>query len=276
MREIDRIIPSKKEDLPHVPLDENKKPAAVKSIYRAANILTCVSNGFNSITDIAEYCHLSKSTVHRLLKALGESNLIVQDPVSHEYYLGQLITRLISNPQITYEHLITCARKEMNHLSEVTRETICLSIMKSLKCTGLYEIPSQYQLRVVEAGPSIYSPLYAGAGGKTLLSLLENKELKIALKNIQIEPRKNGMIIDTDGLWDQVNIIRQRGYCITTDELVVGAMCIAAPIHNCGTPASLSIIGPTGRLEPSINDYVDLLLSSTARISKRLADSEVK
>ncbi len=105
--------PSRKNNLyPGTPLDANKKPAAVKSIYRAANILTCVSNGFNSITDIAEYCGLSKSTVHRLLKALGESNLIVQDPVSREYYLGQLITKLLTKPHITHEYLEFCAKKK--------------------------------------------------------------------------------------------------------------------------------------------------------------------
>ena len=255
------------------PLDAHKKPSAVKSIYRAASILTCVSNGFNSITDIAEYCGLSKSTVHRLLKALGESNLIVQDPVTHEYYLGQLITRLVSKPQITHEHLITCANKEMNHLSDITGETICLGTIRGLQYVALYEIPSRYQLRVVEADPKILSPIFAGAGGKTLLSLLGSKELKAALKNIQTECLTGSTAIDIESLREQVKTIQHQGYCITTDEMVVGAMCISAPIHNYVLPVSLSIIGPTGRLGPKTEDYLEILLSATSRISKKLAES---
>jgi IclR family transcriptional regulator, KDG regulon repressor len=256
-----------------VPLESSKKAAAVKSIFRAANILTCVSNGLNSITDIAEYCKLSKSTVHRLLKALGESNLVVQDPVSREYYLGQLITKLISRPQITHEYLIACANKEMNHLSEITRETICMGILQGLKYTGIREIPSKHQLRVVEAEPNLASPLYAGAGGKMLLSLLNNKEFKIALKNLQPEPITERTNTNIEELIRQVKLIRQQGYCITTDEVVMGAMCIAAPIHNYVLPASISIIGPTDRLKPKIDDFLELLLSCTDHISRQLADT---
>jgi DNA-binding IclR family transcriptional regulator len=271
---VTRTNPSGKGNLnPEVPLDANKKPAAVKSIYRAANILSCVSNGFNSITDIAEYCNLSKSTVHRLLKALGESKLIVQDPVSREYYLGQLISKLVTKPQITHEYLISSANKEMVHLSDVTKETICLGMMKGLQYTSLYEIPSKYQLRVVEADPDILTPVYAGAASKTLLSLLSSKELKIALKNIQIKPITGHNVATVDELWSQVKVIQRQGYCITTDEMVLGAMCISVPIHQYILPVSLSIIGPTERLRPKTDDLLEMLLSSASRISAKLAES---
>jgi IclR family transcriptional regulator, KDG regulon repressor len=257
----------------NVPSESSKKATAVKSIYRAANILSCVSNGYNSITDIAEHCQLSKSTVHRLLKALGESNLIVQDPVSREYYLGQLLTKLVSRPQITHEYLIACSNKEMNHLSEITRETICIGILQGLKYAGIREIPSKHQLRVVEAEPNLSSPLYAGAGGKMLLSLLSNKELKIALKNIQLEPITERTNTSIEELIQQIKLIRQQGYCITTDEVVMGAMCLAAPIHNYVLPASISIIGPTDRLKPKVDSFLEILLSGTDRISRQLADT---
>jgi IclR family transcriptional regulator, KDG regulon repressor len=255
------------------PRESSQKATAVKSIYRAASILNCVSNGLNSITDIAECCKLSKSTVHRLLKALGESNLIVQDPVSREYYLGQLITRLISRPQITHEYLIACSNKEMNRLSDITKETICLGILQGLKYTGIREIPSKHQLRVVEAEPNLFSPLYAGAGGKTLLSLLSDKELKITLKNIHLEPITEYTNTDIRILMEQVNLIRQQRYCLTTDEIVMGAMCLAAPIRNYVLPASISIIGPTERLKPKINNFLELLLSGADRISSQLAET---
>ncbi len=255
------------------PLKKGKKASAVKSIFRASSILASVSNGLNSITEIAEYCKLSKSTVHRLLKALGESNLIVQDPVSREYYLGQLITKLVSRPLITHEYLIACANKEMDYLSEITRETICIGILQGFKYTGIREIPSKHQLRVVEAEPDLASPLYAGAGGKMLLSLLSNKDFKIALKNLQLEPITERTNTSMEELIQQVKTIRQQGYCITTDEVVMGAMCIAAPIHNYVLPASISIIGPTDRLKPKINQFLELLVTSTNRISRQLADT---
>lgn len=81
--------------------DINKKETAVQSIQRAADILNCISDNVNSVTDIAARCNLSKSTVHRLLKALSESSLVMQDPINHQYFLGDLIIKLISTPLTT-------------------------------------------------------------------------------------------------------------------------------------------------------------------------------
>jgi DNA-binding IclR family transcriptional regulator len=55
-----------------------QKENGVQSIRRAAEILNCISSGTNSVTDIANKCNLSKSTVHRLLKALAEPELLMQ------------------------------------------------------------------------------------------------------------------------------------------------------------------------------------------------------
>jgi predicted transcriptional regulator len=68
-----------------------KKETAVQSIKRASAILNCISDGTNSVTDIATKCDLSKSTVHRLLKALCESELVMQDTLNHQYFLGYSI-----------------------------------------------------------------------------------------------------------------------------------------------------------------------------------------
>jgi IclR family transcriptional regulator, KDG regulon repressor len=257
----------------NLPANGNKKASAVKSIYRAANILTCVSSGLNSITDIAEYCKLSKSTVHRLLKALGESNLIVQDPVSREYYLGQLITKLISRPQITHEYLIASTDKELKRLANITEETICLGIMTGLKYFGLREIPSKHQLRVVEAEPNIVAPIYAGASGKVLLSQLNNIELKLAVKNIQLEPITDFTVTSIEELIKQIRRTRQLGYAISADEVVTGATSIAAPINNYALPVSLSLIGPTARIKPKIKTYLKLLLNSAGVISNNISDT---
>jgi DNA-binding IclR family transcriptional regulator len=127
--------------------------------------------------------------------------------------------------------------------------------------------------RVVEANPDILSPVYAGAASKTLLSMLSNKELKIALKNIQIEPITGYTVTSVDELYKQVKVIQRQGYCITTDELVLGAMCITAPVHRYILPVSLSIIGPTERLKPKANIFLEILQSSTSRISEKLAES---
>jgi len=252
-------------------LEQGSKTSTVKSIFRAANVLNCISEGQNSLTEIAESCELSKSTVHRLLQTLVESGIVVQDPISRKYFVGKLITRLLSRPQVTHEHLIVCAEKEMTILSEKTRETISLGIMLGLKYISLKEVPSRYQLRVVEAETDMQGPLHAGAGGKVLLAQLNDQELQIALDNLHFRAITPFTITDKQKAYAQISQIRHRGYAESTDEVVMGAMCIAVPVKGYSLPACLSIIGPTHRMQDKKLQYRKMLQESASRISKKIA-----
>jgi IclR family acetate operon transcriptional repressor len=247
----------------------NGKSFAIKSISRSANILSCVSDGINSITAIAECCKLSKSTVHRLLRAMAEAGLIIHDPASRQYFLGQLITKLISKPDVTHEFLINCAHHEMQHLLDITGETINLSIMIGNKYTSLHTAPSKNDLRVVEEIREVTS-VHAGAAGKVLLAQLDRNNLKAVLKNLVLDSVTEYTVSDTEELLFQVRRIKQQGYSVTYSERIVGAMAIAAPVKNYALPVALSIVGPEGRMKPKVKELVDALLLSTSRISQNI------
>lgn len=249
---------------------DSDEKTAVKSIYRAAFVLDCISNGTNSITEISESCHLSKSTVHRLLKALGESRLIIQDPTNRKYYLGYLITRLLSRPQITHEYLIRCAREEMKALADFSEETVYLGIMVALNYIGLHEIPSKNSLRVVEPEDRKIGPVHAGAGGKVLLSQLSSQELRLAMKHLVLEPLTDHTVTDKEELLAQIKRIKNQGYSISFNEIVQGVTCISAPIKNYGLPVVLSVIGPQERIRPNTNDFLAALLKSVGVISNNI------
>lgn len=246
------------------------RPPVVKSISRAGNILLCLSNGTSTVTDIAHQCQLSKSTVHRLLKALEESLIVSQDPINHRYYLGPLITRLSAEPQNTHEYLITCSLEEMKHLSDVSEETITLSTMTGIQYVHLNEIQSKHDLRVIEEGRRI-RPLFMGATTKVLLSQLGDDELKIVMKNIQIGQTTANTVTDKDVLMAQVEEIRQQGYAVSRGEAVTGALCISVPIKDYVLPVALSIVGPESRLESRVTALIQEMLTSARRISSNIA-----
>ena len=68
---LDVAAPHSTTNLKELLPDVDKHSTAVRSVYRSANILTCLSNGISTITDISVACKLNKATVHRLLKALS-------------------------------------------------------------------------------------------------------------------------------------------------------------------------------------------------------------
>jgi len=250
-----------------IPSDGGK---AAGSIAHAADVLTCLSNDVHTVTEIARRCGLGKSTVHRVLKLLKHPGLVVQDAASRHYYLGPLVTRLASNPITTHEYLIMCAGEEMDRLARLSKETVALDIMIGTHIFPLYEIPSQHNFRVTQESRAS-GPVNAGASGKALLSLLNEKQLRNALAGTRPVRVTDRTVTDPDLLTAQVRETACRGYAVSRGERIDGVMCISAPVKNYSLPVVLSIVGPESRLSQQAPQAIAQILISAERISRSAA-----
>ena len=237
------------------------------SIAHAAGILTCIGNDIHALTDIARQCRLGKSTVHRGLKLLEQSRLVVQDAINRRYYLGPLVMQLASNPITTHEYLIMYANEEMKRLSRLSEETVALDILVGVRQFVLYEIPSQHDLRVMH-GSGIAVPFQAGASVKALFSLLSDKQLKTAMDSLDITRTTERTVTDKGLLTAQIKEIRRQGYAVSCGERFVGGMCVSVPIKSYNLPVALSVVGPESRLRLKEKEVIAELKASSARISE--------
>jgi DNA-binding IclR family transcriptional regulator len=246
--------------------DTSRKPTAIRAVYRAVNILICLANDVNTITDIARNCELTKPTVYRLLKTLEEMMLVTQDPITRRYYMGPLINHIASNPYANHHYLINCAMEELRHLWNFSGETVELNIMVGLQYIRLYEIQSKYDLKVVQ-GPDPVGPVYVGATAKVLLSQLSDTDLRMAMRNIVISRVTDHSVTDKNELKKQISQIRKQGYGISYGERISGALCISAPVTNYFWPVALSLVGPEGRLKPHEEETLIEVITSAQHIS---------
>ncbi|MGD1117867.1 MAG: IclR family transcriptional regulator [Dehalococcoidales bacterium] len=237
------------------------------SLRRATDILNCLGNDINTVTDIAAYLGYSTSTVHRLLQNMSKLEWATQDVNNHKYYLGPMVTQLASNQIAAHKYLIMHALREMTHLSTITQETISLAIMVQLRYVLLHEISSTYTLKITEES-KILSPVYSGATSKALLAQLDDKELKATLKHVRFDRAADNPTIDKNILSAQLQEIRRQGYCVTSGERISGGLCISAPIKNYIYPATLNILGPEERLKPKVDQFIKELQASADRISE--------
>lgn len=247
------------------------KPAAVKSIARAGSILLALDRGMATITELADCCSLSKSTVHRLLKALEETMLVSQNPLNHRYSLGPLIGRFSFNPQNSHDYLITTSLDEINRLANLSEETVTISVMSGIRYIHLHEIPSQHDLKVTEASNARVRPLFMGASTRVLLAQLTEPELTIALRNLSFTPVTPKTITDMTTLGKDLDDIRAQGYSVSHGETVTGALCISAPIKGYVLPAAISIVGPENRFKEKYLAILPELLTATRHISASIA-----
>jgi IclR family transcriptional regulator, acetate operon repressor len=250
---------------------DGNKTNTVESVHRAINVLVCLSNGYHSVTDIANKCQLSNSTVHRLLQALQESDAVIEDPASRRYYLGCLLGRLTANPHITHEHLLRCADREMQRLASHTQETVSLLTLIGLKQQRLRSIPSSYSLRVVDISDedSLIGDIYIGAPARVLLSQLTDDKLRKTLRYLKLDNETSPESVAKD-IEVQVRAVQRQGYAITQGEKVSGGLCISVPISNYFLPVSLNIYGPGDRLKPKMKDHLNQALQSACQISNNI------
>jgi IclR family transcriptional regulator, KDG regulon repressor len=238
-----------------------------KSISRAAKILSCLSEGKNSVTDIAQYCELSKSTVSRLLAALEKSNLAVRDPVHRKYFLGYLLNRLVANPKTTHLNLITLSAREMNNLSKICGETVVLDILVGIRNIRLHMIPSIYNIRVYDDNFDLDSANLQGAAIKALFSQLDRGELTLVMNSLKSVTSDEEFYVRKREFLSQLNQIRKQGYAISRGEIIAGALAISAPIRGYHMPAALTVLGVESRFEPRIVELLPEIVASANRIS---------
>jgi IclR family KDG regulon transcriptional repressor len=247
-------------------LKDREHTATVKSISRAADILFCLSNGINTVTDIARHCNLSKSTAHRLLKALKESYLATQEPNNQKYQLGPLIIRMSSNPRTTHHYLVTIAFDEMKRLADVVEDTVTLNIMIGIQYVRLHEIPSKHDLRVIDQYDPV-GPIFVGATARVLLSQLKDDDLKAALNTLHITAVTDRSMTEKNTIMEHSKRIRKQGYAVSYGERIAGTLCVSAPIKDYFWPAALSVVGPEARLKHNLDTIKEELIASTDRIT---------
>ena len=244
------------------------------SIAHARDILVCLSSGINKVSDIARQTSFSKSTVHRVLKLLEQSQMAVQDAINRRYYLGPLVMKLSSNALTSHQRLITCADTEMKRLSYATEESVVLDIMMGLKYMLLYEIPSRHNLKLsLEASRpnALYTSFYAGASVKVMLAQLDDNKLKKLIEIINIPRVTERTVTDKKVLLSQILDVRKVGYAVSRSERILGGFCVAVPVFNYVLPVSLSVAGPEIRMLPKVKSIVNELRASTLKISKNIA-----
>ncbi|OGO32738.1 MAG: hypothetical protein A2Z29_07980 [Chloroflexi bacterium RBG_16_56_11] len=251
---------------------KSEKPTG--SIAHATDILLCLNDDIHTVTSIHRQSNLSKSTVHRVLKLLEESSLVVEDTINRRYYLGPLVGQLAANPITAHKRLIMCAIDEMKRLSHVTEETVAMDTMMGTQYYSLHEVPSRHDLKVTQENKKIgplFTGLYAGATVKVLLSQFNDEKLKIILENIDVFAETERTVTDKGLLMAQIREIRQRGYALSYGERVVGTLCMAAPVKNYILPVMLCVVGPESRLQPKVKDALKELRDSANRISASVA-----
>ncbi|WP_366922049.1 IclR family transcriptional regulator [Metallumcola ferriviriculae] len=220
------------------------------------------------ISELSQKIGLNKSTVFRLLKTLEYRGMIMQNPDNQKYRLGLKLLDL-GNMAISQIEIRDAALPFMRHLSEKTRETVTLNIVRNYSRVCIEKVESSEDIRnFVQIG--LHNPLYTGASGKLLLAYLPEKEKDQIINNVLKHNQADGQHINPSVLAEEIENIRRQGCACTTGERVLNSASISAPVRDYDgeVVAGISISGPSVRFTP---ERVTELIKDTMECAKEVS-----
>lgn len=226
-------------------------PRRVQAVDHAIDVLEAMAQagGPVGISEVARRTGLSKATVHHLLTTLEARRVVMKDPHTAAYRLGWALYEL-GSVVARGADVSRVARPFLDSLAAQTGESVLLGILDgdSVLYLDRGDAPNGFHM-VATAGRR--SRLHATASGKLLLAFAGKAIIDQYLRR-RLERFTAATVTEPSVLRDQLTAIRADGYATCWQERELGLCSVAVPLrnHTGETVASLTLVGPAGRLTP--------------------------
>jgi DNA-binding IclR family transcriptional regulator len=214
---------------------------------------------------------LARPTLYRLLSTLERTGLVraFGNPVRYE--LGHKVLQL-ADLWLDGKDIVRVGRPFLEELWLATEETVGLMVpLSPTRRLCVLELRSPHPLGFAY-GFGHTAVTYRGASGKVLLAHLAGSDLQPVLNEAS-----SSASVNVARLLDELKVIREKGYAVTSAEVTEGTVAVAAPIFDrTGAIAgAISLYGPAVRLaRPKWASVGRMVRGAAAKVSKALGYTE--
>lgn len=230
-----------------------KTPERRSSISLALQVMELIAEAKDplSMIEIARSLDAPKSTSHRVLTNLVEDGVLERSRLDRTFRLSDRWARL-SRVEANHGNLVKCFFEVVETTMKDFAETQQLGIRTGPDVTFVAYVDSPRPVRLAcEVGRKL--PLYAAATGKVLLAFAPDDVLKGALPEV-LAPMTANTITDRAELLRDLELTRQRGYALETQESSRNLSCVSAPVlgPDGNAIAAFTACLPINELTPEI------------------------
>lgn len=242
----------------------------VDSARRALNVLLLFGGEkpWLSMDEIAEEVGVSAPSAYRFLSLLRELDL-VEESGAGTYALTPRIFALASSAERAFE-IGPLLRGVLPYLVSSTGEAalVIRRVGDHAICADLAQTEQMIQLSFV---PGQIMSMHRGAGPKLLLASMGRPWADRYLERTGVDG------VDRTRLLDELDLIRSRGWSVSSAEVDEGVWAAAAPIVVRGRAAAvLSVAGPRYRIgEDREAQILDELIARAHAVSEELDRARV-
>lgn len=246
--------------------DTDKSEGGVRAVQRALDILLAFKPGDDGllVAELLKRVDLSRPTLYRLLDTLDAKGFLSSQGEPQRFRLGPAVAQLAHawSAGTSYE---TVAQPMMRRLWETTRETVSLHVQEGVDRVCVAELPSTQPLSF-RRGVGYREKLVRGASGRSILAWLN-----VDARDLPAYGAISAA--DAKRVTGQLQQVRSDGHATSRDELIQGAVAIAAPFFESSgrVVGSLGLFGPSARLsEEVVKSYAALVQEEARALSAAL------
>ena len=218
----------------------------VQAIARAAEVLRALEESPEGVRfgELATSVDLPKSTVHRILGALADEDLVQLGP-DGSARLGGGLARLGATVRLGLRQrlapVLLRLRRELD-------ETVDLSVLDGDEVRFVEQFPAPHRLRAVSAIGATF-PLHCTANGKALLAGMTDAEV-MALLPARLQRFTGRTITTRTALLAELEKVRAGGLAFDLEEHAEGICAVGAVVLDpAGPVAAISVPAPTSRFD---------------------------
>ena len=244
----------------------------LSSVANAARVLKSFSAATPTwgVTELAAELDISTSTVHRLLSTLADEAVLEQDAETGRYRFGLSVMDMAA-AMPTQRSLHEAVLVSMTELRSRTGETVQVGVLDGRQVVYVERLDSPDTLRVfTRLGRRNHA--HCTSSGKALLAFIPRRERDRLLDGWRLPAVTEHSITDVAVFRRELELIRRRGYAENRQESELGVVSVAAPIRDRSgsTVASLSLAGPTERMDPNRRTYAEAVVALARTVSAQM------
>jgi len=250
--------------------ESTPKDYNIAAVDRSLDLLESLARlGPASLAALAEAAGCTRTAAFRLLRTLQARGFAIQDEARGLWRLGAR-WNVLGRAASEQGALAATAMPFLSALGKATGENVYLRIREGMETETVAIYQTDAAIRMYsEVGK--HGPLHAGCGRILLAFAPESVQTQLLAQRLnRYTPATR---IDSTWIAADLQRIRTRGYLITADEVVAGAVGIAAPVRDAAGAviAVLHISAPSMRMRPPRpRALLPQVMAAAAKLSEAL------
>jgi len=242
----------------------------IAAVDRTLDLLEALSRlGPASLAALAESAGCTRTAAFRLLRTLQARGFTIQDEARGLWRLGARWSAL-GRAASEQGALAATAMPFLSALGKATGENVYLRVRDGMESETVAIYQTDPTIRMYsEVGKR--GPLHAGSSRILLAFAPESVQTQLLAQRLnRYTPATR---IDATWIAADLQRIRTRGYLVTSDEVVAGAVGIAAPVRDAAgsVVAVLYISSPSMRMRPPRpRNLLPQVIDAAAKLSQAL------